>query len=302
MIREIGKRMNVEVEFVNMGFDGLIPALMTNNIDIVVSGVTITEERKKRVDFCEPYYQAGQGLMIRVGDEAKYQKIEDLHNKTIAVQIGTTGAEVAKGIPGTKIKAFNTSAEAFMDLKMNGSDVVITDRPVIGYFLVTNARAAKGLKRQPMQFDSEYFGFAVKKGNTELRDKVNAAMKSMKDDGTYDKIYAKWFGESAPFEADAENEYITAYKKVHPVEKEKGYSIEAAAADYENYSDFSEWAFDDVKEKEYTERAFFADTEEEARQIILDYQEYLKTNNGGEMEKFLDYMTEQSKTRDDFAY
>ena len=66
--------------------------------------------------------------------------------------------------------------------------------------------------------------------------------------------------------------------------------------------DFSEWAFDDVKEKEYIERAFFADTEEEARQIILDYQEYLKTNNGGEMEKFLDYMTEQSKTRDDFAY
>ena len=126
----------------------------------------------------------------------RYQKIEDLHNKTIAVQIGTTGAEVAKGIPGTKIKAFNTSAEAFMDLKMNGSDVVITDRPVIGYFLVTNARAAKGLKRQPMQFDSEYFGFAVKKGNKELREKVNAAMKSMKDDGTYDKIYAKWFGES----------------------------------------------------------------------------------------------------------
>lgn len=80
------------------------------------------------------------------------------------------------------------------------------------------------------------------------------------------------------------------------------YAIDAMAPGYENYSDFSEWAFDDVKEKEYTERAFFADTEEEARQIILDYQEYLKTNNGGEMEKFLDYMTEQSKTRDDFAY
>ena len=116
------------------------------------------------------------------------------------------------------------------------------------------------------------------------------------------KKNAKWFGESAPFEADAENEYITAYKKVHPVEILKGYAIDAMAPGYENYSDFSEWAFDDVKEKEYIERAFFADTEEEARQIILDYQEYLKTNNGGEMEKFLDYMTEQSKTRDDFAY
>ena len=95
------------------------------------------------------------------------------------------------------------------------------------------------------------------------------------------KKNAKWFGESAPFEADAENEYITAYKKVHPVEILKGYAIDAMAPGYENYSDFSEWAFDDVKEKEYTERAFFADTEEEARQIILDYQEYLKTNNGG---------------------
>ncbi len=79
-----------------------------------------------------------------------------------------------------------------------------------------------------------------------------------------------------PFEADAENEYITAYKKVHPVEILKGYAIDAMAPGYENYSDFSEWAFDDVKEKEYTERAFFADTEEEARQIILDYQEYFK--------------------------
>ena len=79
------------------------------------------------------------------------------------------------------------------------------------------------------------------------------------------------------FEADAENEYITAYKKVHPVEILKGYAIDAMAPGYENYSDFSEWAFDDVKEKEYIERAFFADTEEEARQIILDYQEYLKT-------------------------
>ena len=196
MIREIGKRMNTEIEFVNMGFDGLIPALLTDNIDIIVSGVTITDERKKRVDFCEPYYQAGQGLMIRAGDEAKFQKIEDLHNKRIAVQIGTTGAEVAKGIPGAQIKAFNTGAEAFMDLKMKGCDAVITDRPVIGYFFVANARAAKGLKQQPMLFDSEFFGFAVKKGNDELRNKVNAAMKSMREDGTYDKIFAKWFGES----------------------------------------------------------------------------------------------------------
>ena len=196
LIRAVADKAGYDIEVVNMGFDALIPALGMGVVDVVAAGVTITEERSKRVDFTAPYYTAGLSMLVRKEDAAKYPDFKSLKNQAIAVQIGTTGAEVAKGIPGTKIKAFNTSAEAFMDLKMNGSDVVITDRPVIGYFLVTNARAAKGLKRQPMQFDSEYFGFAVKKGNTELRDKVNAAMKSMKDDGTYDKIYAKWFGES----------------------------------------------------------------------------------------------------------
>ena len=195
LIREIGKRIGMEVEIVNMGFDGLIPALLTGNIDLAVSGITITEERKKRVDFCDPYYQAGQSLMVRAADKDKYNAIADLENKTIAVQIGTTGADVAKSIKGAKIKAFNTGAEAFMDLKMKGADAVITDRPVIGYFIVKNPRAAKGLMQKDVPFDSEYFGFAAKKGNTELVNKVNAAMKAMKEDGTYQKIYSKWFGQ-----------------------------------------------------------------------------------------------------------
>ncbi len=195
LIREIGKRAGLQVELVNMGFDGLIPALMTGNIDLAVSGITITEERKKRVDFCDPYYQAGQSLMVRTAQKDQYNQISDLENKTIAVQIGTTGAEVAKGIKGAKIKAFNTSAEAFMDLKMKGADAVITDRPVIGYFLVKNPRAAKGLMQKNMPFDSEYFGFAAKKGNTELVAKINAALKAIKDDGTYQKIHSKWFGQ-----------------------------------------------------------------------------------------------------------
>lgn len=197
LIREIGKRAGMQVEIVNMGFDGLIPALLTGTIDLAVSGITITEERKKRVDFCEPYYQAGQSLMVRADQKDKFNTIADLEGKTIAVQIGTTGAEVAKGIKGAQIKAFNTGAEAFMDLKMKGCDAVITDRPVIGYFIVKNPRASKGLVQKNMAFDSEYFGFAAKKGNKELVEKVNAQLKAMREDGTYDKIYTKWFGSAA---------------------------------------------------------------------------------------------------------
>lgn len=111
-----------------------------------------------------------------------------------------------------------------------------------------------------------------------------------------------WFGETAPFEADAENEYLKEYKKLRPVEKIPGYPIDAIAPTFEGYQEFAEWAFDDITEKQYKERAFFADTEEEARKILEDYQNYLRTNDNGKMQEFLDFMTEQSKTRDDFAY
>lgn len=111
-----------------------------------------------------------------------------------------------------------------------------------------------------------------------------------------------WFGETAPFRADAENEYEKAYKEVRGIEILPGYPIDAIAANYEGYQEMAEWAFSDTKEKEYTERAFFADSEEEARKILEDYQEYIRTNDNGEFMKFLDYMTEQSKTRDDWAY
>ena len=111
-----------------------------------------------------------------------------------------------------------------------------------------------------------------------------------------------WFGEASPFEADAENEYLAAYKKQRPAEILPGYGIDALASGFDGYQEFAEWAFDDNKEKEYRERAYFADTEEEARGILEDYQEYLRTNNGGKMQEFLEYMTEQSKTRDDIAY
>ena len=195
MIREIGKRMNVEVEFVNMGFDGLIPALMTNNIDIVVSGVTITEERKKRVDFCEPYYQAGQGLMIRVGDEAKYQKIEDLHNKTIAVQIGTTGADKAKDIPGAKVTNYNATSEAFMALTSRNAEAVVHDRPVLAYFMKTQPRMSQSLQLQPAIEDAQQYGFAVKKGNKELLDKLNKGLEAVRQAGEDKQIYSKWFAQ-----------------------------------------------------------------------------------------------------------
>ncbi|MGN1070863.1 MAG: hypothetical protein ACI4P5_10620 [Candidatus Fimadaptatus sp.] len=111
-----------------------------------------------------------------------------------------------------------------------------------------------------------------------------------------------WFGESNPFDAEAANEYQEAYKLARPVEKIPGYPIDAIASGFEGYQDFAQWAFDSERQDEYVQRAFFAETEEEARAILEDYQNYLMTNDGGKMAQFLDYMTEQYATRDDFIF
>jgi putative aldouronate transport system substrate-binding protein len=116
------------------------------------------------------------------------------------------------------------------------------------------------------------------------------------------KKNALWFGEANPFDSEAANEYLDAYKKARPVEIVPGYPIDAVASGFEGYQEFAEWAFDGDRESDYTERAYFAETEEEAREILESYQEYLRTNDGGKMQEFLDYMTEQYATRDDFVF
>ena len=113
----------------------------------------------------------------------------------------------------------------------------------------------------------------------------------------------KWFGESNPFDSEAANEYQTAYMEIRPVEVIPGYPIDAVASNFEGYQEFAEWAFDGEEEKKYTEQgAYLADTEEEAREYLEKYQDYLLNSHDGEMQKFLDFMTEQYESRDDFIF
>ena len=96
--------------------------------------------------------------------------------------------------------------------------------------------------------------------------------------------------------------YLADYKKPRPAEVIPGYSIDAIAPNFDKYQEMAEWAFDGDKENTYKERAFFADSEEEARKILEEYQTYLSTNDGGLFLEFLEWMSEQSTTRDDFIY
>ncbi|MFA6849710.1 MAG: basic amino acid ABC transporter substrate-binding protein [Selenomonadaceae bacterium] len=192
LIRAIGKEMGYTVEIQNINFDGLIPALSSGNIDAIISGMTINEDRKAKVTFSKPYYQSGLTIVVK-GDNKDINTFKDLEGKRVAVQIGTTSAKEVQKIPNVKIKEFNSSADTFMELKAGGVDAVVNDRPVNDYYITKSGE--KNVRRLDDLLTSEDYGIAMSKDNTELAKKLDAALDKLKSNGEYDKIYAKWFGE-----------------------------------------------------------------------------------------------------------
>ena len=193
LIRAMGKQAGYEVKITNMAFDGIIPAVLSGSVDVGASVFSVTEERKKRVLFTEPFYKSGLTVLVAKGNEDKIQGFKDLDGRKLAVQIGTTGAAYAKNVEGARVSAFNTTSEAFMDLNVKNADAVVLDRPVLAYFLKTKPRVAKNLQLSTEIADAEHFGFAVKKGNAELLQKLNAALEELKKSGEFAKIEDKWF-------------------------------------------------------------------------------------------------------------
>lgn len=192
LIRAIGKQMGYKVEIMNMGFDALIPALSSGNIDTVIAGMSITPERQEAVLFSAPYYRSGLVVMVQKNNDT-IKGIEDLVGKRIAVQIGTTGAAKAESVKDAKVTAFNTNTEAAMELKNGGVDAVINDSPVVGYYLAQGGSA--DAKTVGDVLEAEEYGIAVKKGNDKLAAEIDKALAELKKNGEYDKSYKTWFGE-----------------------------------------------------------------------------------------------------------
>ncbi|MBR2182622.1 MAG: basic amino acid ABC transporter substrate-binding protein [Acidaminococcaceae bacterium] len=191
LIRAIGKQLNMKVEIMNMGFDALIPALNAGNIDVAAAGMSITPDRQKAVDMSDPYYVSGLVVVVNK-DNAEVKGINELNNKGIAVQIGTTGAEKAAKVPGAKVKNFNTNAEVFLELKNKGVDAVIIDKPVAEYYLAQGG-GKDSAKIVGDTMEAESYGLSMKK-NSPLTKEINKALLDLKKNGEYDKLYTKWFG------------------------------------------------------------------------------------------------------------
>lgn len=193
LIKAIAEDQGIKLEIINLGFDGLIPAVQTGNIDIVASGMSITAERQKEVDFSEAYIDAGLAIAVAEKDTAIKGK-DDLKGKTVAVQIGTTGAKKAEELKEEglikSIKTFNTVDVVIMELMNGGVDAVINDKPVTEAYI---AKQPGKIKIVGEVLESDSYGFAVKKGNSELLNKINAGLKKIKESGKYAEIQKKYF-------------------------------------------------------------------------------------------------------------
>lgn len=197
IIKAIGEEEKFPVEIVNLNFDGLIPALQTKDLDIVINDMGITPDRSQKVLFSKPYYYAGLGIVVQAGNTSIHDK-KDLAGKRVGVSIASTGEEAARKIEGAQVKTYNTITDAFLDLKNGGLDAVVNDVPVNEFYI---AKSGEGkIQTVDTAFDVEPLGIAVAKNNKELMDKIDKGLAAIKQNGTYAQIYQKWFGKEPPAE------------------------------------------------------------------------------------------------------
>lgn len=195
LIKAIGEKLGVDVQVDNMEFASLVSSI-GSKIDVAIAGMTVTDERKETVDFSEPYYEAVQYVLLPEGSEIA--TADDLKNKTIGVQLGTTGDFIASDIEGVTVNSYNKGIDAVNDLINGRVDCVIIDKnPALVFESKFQDEGSKLTAVDGAQFDfeAEYYAIAVPKGDTALVDAINKAIEELKADGTFDELVKTYIEE-----------------------------------------------------------------------------------------------------------
>lgn len=188
LIKAIGEKMGYTVEVENMEFASLVASIGTK-IDVSIAGMTVTDERKETVDFSDSYYTAVQYVIVPEGSDIK--SAADLEGKTIGVQLGTTGDFIVEEIEGATASQYNKAVDAVNDLLNERVDAVIIDKnPALVFESEYDGIVA--LDGAQFEFEPEEYAIALPKGDTELADAINKSLAELKEDGTYDKLVAKY--------------------------------------------------------------------------------------------------------------
>ncbi|MFO7578553.1 MAG: transporter substrate-binding domain-containing protein [Pelovirga sp.] len=192
--RRMANAMGVKLELVSTAWDGIIPALLTDKFDIIMSGMTLTQERNLSVNFANPYIVVGQTVLIRkeiAGDVKSYRDLNDPKYK-VSSKLGTTGEQAVKRmIPKAEYVSFETEQEAVLDMLNGKVHAVVYDLPLLS---ITNAQRNDGnLVFLDEPFTHEPLAWAIRRGNPDFLNWLNHFLNQIKSDGTYEQIYNKWF-------------------------------------------------------------------------------------------------------------
>ncbi|MGO2696226.1 amino acid ABC transporter substrate-binding protein/permease [Bavariicoccus seileri] len=211
LIRAIAEDQGFEIEIRPLGFNAAVQALEAKQVDGVIAGMSITDERKQSFDFSDPYYSAGTTFAVK--KDSGIKSYDDLNGKTVAVKTGTTGADFVNSIKdeyNLKITTFEDSANMYEDVLAGNSDAAFEDTPVMAY-----AIKSQGLELE-IPTDTEEaksdLGFAVSKGeNAELLQMFNDGLANLQASGEFEEILNKYIGEDATVEK-ADNSFFGLIK------------------------------------------------------------------------------------------
>lgn len=177
-----------KVEFKEVTSKTRIPMLNNGDIDAIIATMTITEDRKKEVDFSDVYFEAGQSLLVKKGSSIKSIDDLDSSSKVIAVKGSTSAINIREKAPDAQVLEFENYAEAFTALKAGQGDVLTTDNSI----LFGMASEDTNYEVVGDNFTDEPYGIATKKGNDDFSKAINDALAELKSNGKYDEIYSKW--------------------------------------------------------------------------------------------------------------
>lgn len=189
----MARYMGVKVSFVNTQWDGIIPALLTDKFDILMSGMTITPERNLQVNFARPYIVIGQTILLAKKHADAVKSVKDLNDPrfVIATKLGTTGEIAAKRFLGkARIKTFETEADAALEVRNGRADAFVYDLP---FNVVYIGQFKDSLVHLKEPFTKEPLGWAVRKGDPDFLNWLDHFQDQIRNDGSYDALYSKWF-------------------------------------------------------------------------------------------------------------
>lgn len=187
----IGKKLGVDVEYKPTAWDGIIASLQTKKFDMLLSSLSITEERKKEIGFSQPYIEGGPVIIVKKGS-TDVKSSNDFKDKVVGVQLGTTADEAVSKLSGLKdIKRYNKITEALQDLGNGRIAAVVADDQVGRYYVGLEGNKYEVINKM----EKEPFGIGFRKEDTAFNAAVQAAIDELKSEGTLSKISQKWFKE-----------------------------------------------------------------------------------------------------------